>query len=413
MKKFVNIAIFSVLIFGLFSCSKTEKFNKLQTYTIPGTNVSFQYPVYKRLAYGDMLNTYKGDDKIAFAAFTWKLSWPEWFTEKLIKQSGRENPTDKQNMLNLIGNNKNTILLPEEILNFYCTKRKFYYHDKIIGEEFYELDAYNLVYKLRFIIENKIVNISVWYNKYYEYPKLDEIIKAYPDLFYCTNEVWEHYEKKPEVTADQLNHILFEEPYEKLPEVLLCFRKTVESIRNSLVIPEYDKVLEKNPEQKEHVYPLSRVSSTNEYFDVSELSEREIELKDFIEAHRNSTWKVIKDFDLDGLIQVKKVLQVGDEIKFTDRTINYNGNIVEYEKIKKYFYSDDDLRMETWGSGSRSLSFEDFETDVDSLYNEWFIIKRKSEDDDLELIPSGFYYIDYDLAVVECGGYYSLMKRIK
>ena len=186
-----------------------------------------------------------------------------------------------------------------------------------------------------------------------------------------------------------------------------------ESKKNKTQDNQIVKDSEENKGQKEHIYPLSRVSSTNEYFDVSELSEREIELKDFIETHRKSTWKVIKDFDLDGLIQVKKVLQVGDEIKFTDRTINYNGNIVEYEKIKKYFYSDDDLRMETWGSGSRSLSFKDFETDVDSLYNEWFIIKRKSEEDYNERVPSGFFYIDHDLAVVECGGYYSLMKRIK
>ena len=138
-------------------------------------------------------------------------------------------------MLNLLKNNEGMILSAEELQAYYHEKRKFVWQDKIIGEEMFNLDAADLRYRLDFVVDGNIVSISVFLFRY-NYPKTAEIINAYPDLFYKDENNF--YKLKPEVTSRQLNHILFEEPEENLPELLLCFRKTVETIRETLVISE-------------------------------------------------------------------------------------------------------------------------------------------------------------------------------
>lgn len=214
-----------------------KDFNDFETYKFPYINVSFKYPLLEKISLYEpkMFNL---DDKIIIKTSVQNEAslYPQLYSQKFAEQYNKDqNHINKNTMLNLLKNNEDMILSAEELQSYYHEKRKFTYQDEIIGEEMFNLDAADIRYRLDFVIDGNIVSISVFLFSY-DYSKTAEIIDAYPELFYKDEN--KYYKLKPEITADQLNHILFEEPEENLPEVLLCFRKTVEAIRGSLVISE-------------------------------------------------------------------------------------------------------------------------------------------------------------------------------
>ena len=224
-----------------------QTYNVLYTYIIPGMNVSFNYPSHKRIFLNQGENEHQSENgSLLINADVYpdciiQIN-PDSYSNTFLKQFKKDNyHIDRKNMLALLRKNKNSILLDEETTKAYHEKRKFAYHDEIVGEEMFLMEPYFINYELNFLFESNLVRISVSFSDFdiKTNSHSRELIKAYPDLFYKPD--GKYYEKKPEVSAEQLNYILFEEPEENLPEILLCFRKTVEAIRYSLYIPQYDK----------------------------------------------------------------------------------------------------------------------------------------------------------------------------
>lgn len=131
-----------------------------------------------------------------------------------------------------------------ELTNVYYGK--FKYNNKIIGEELiYVIDGI-VYYRFKFPMEGYLAEIKI-------------CINGVKDIFnYCSELCETKYfettsgEKyawdvlKKEVTGEQLYKLIFETPEEKLPENVVLFKKTIESLRKTIYIPYYEKNYYKN-----------------------------------------------------------------------------------------------------------------------------------------------------------------------
>lgn len=268
---------FLLLLFLLFSCSRNKNsnnfvendkvlineetningtkekndyantFDSLRAYTIPGVNISFEYPEHKRIVHvreqkGLLINdeTIYINDQV-YQDYFFIHGNKDAFNMKFLKQYEKDgNHINAKKMLELIRNNEDSVLFEENLQSFYYEKRKFVYKNEIIGEEMINLDADSMGYHLAFVWESNLLTIGINYGNYdIKSDSYKEIIDAYPDLFYEYED--NYYKLKPEVSKEQLNNIIFNEPEDKLPEIILCFRKTIESVKKSLYIPQYDE----------------------------------------------------------------------------------------------------------------------------------------------------------------------------
>lgn len=159
------------------------------------------------------------------------------FGEEFIEQYAKDNNhIIRNNIIPLVEKSEKNILYVHTVLNdTHIIPLKKYYNDEIIGEERFTFTPYDLEYNLSIILDGYFCLLTC--ETYYFDP--EQITTKYPHLF-TKDETKNTWSFKSQESIQEFYKLLFEENDEDLPEILFHFRTTVQSINDSLYIPQFD-----------------------------------------------------------------------------------------------------------------------------------------------------------------------------
>lgn len=84
-------------------------------------------------------------------------------------------------------------------------------------------------------------------------------------------------------------------------------------------------------------------------------------------------WRVSSFADFEGVIGGRRCSRcIGQDIKYTDRYIEFNQEKYYIKRMIIEFWTEEDLYKETRGTGSRGLTFKDLNTDYKYVKTIWY-----------------------------------------
>lgn len=212
----------------------------LEEQFIYSLNISFTLPTYSKYEAKDS-KVYFSTSCSVFADEFFDHGNTSLFGYEFLEQFENDNRhIVKENILSQVEKaNKNILytgITPEDPELKYLKK---YYKGKLIGEERYSLNPSFLEYKLSIVVDGYLCVITC---KTYYYD-VEDIVSKYPHLYNKTDKGY--YILASNDAKNEFYKILFEEKDDKLPEIMLHFRNTINSINETLYIPQYDKTYHK------------------------------------------------------------------------------------------------------------------------------------------------------------------------